>query len=199
MSNTQHVCVCMEVSTAETRMQPEYSDRKDVLSCFGVEEQLIHGMNAVSTHETQALKPCVTTGQMGQRIETDHPVSSFCKESPFLGKKKKSSTFVILKTPKLTGYRYPNTAKFFSKSINVPQRLPLPGNPQTNHVCSSLQPLIWSISIVPGLLSENHGYQKNGLPKQQLTPPVGSYARNLERPFQIGLPRKSRINYLPHT
>lgn len=71
MSNTQHVCVCMGVSTAETRMQPEYSDRKDVLSCFGVEEQLIHGMNAVSTHETLALKPCVTTGQMGQRIETD--------------------------------------------------------------------------------------------------------------------------------
>lgn len=57
-------------------------------------------------------------------------------------------------------------------------------------------------SIVSELFSENHGekdYPKNGLPEQQLTPPVSSYARDLEKPPQIGFPRKSRINYLAHT
>lgn len=79
-----------------------------------IEKMFFHALGRRATYswyecclhsETPAMKPFVTMGQMGQRIETDHRVSSFSKECPFLGKEKKSSTFVILKTPKLTGYR----------------------------------------------------------------------------------------------
>lgn len=125
---------------------------------FGEKSNLLMVWTLSPVHETPAMKPFVTMGQMGQRIETDHPVSSFSKECAFLGKEKKSCTFVILKTPKLTG-SYPNAAKNFFQRVEMsPKDFPFleTHRPTMFAPHRSHQYGVW-LSIVPGLLSENHG------------------------------------------